>query len=72
MSFHAKLFVAVRALVLLVFEMHESKVQARIAFRATDLLTVETEPLVGGDFLYGAVDVTRRHHVESFHLEHRQ
>ena len=60
MSLHAKLFVTVRTLVPFLFQMDESDVQASIAFRATDLLTVETEPLVAGDFLYGAVDVTRR------------
>ena len=71
MSLHAKLFVTVRTLVPFLFQMDESKVQASIAFRATDLLAVETKPLVAGDFLYGAVDVARRHRVESFRLQNR-
>ena len=70
-SLHAKLFVTVMTLVLLLFEMDESNVQASIAFRARDLLTVETKPLVAGDFLYRAVDVARRHRVKSFRLQNR-
>ena len=69
--FQAEFFPALVTLVILLFEMHESDVQASIAFRAWDFLTVETEPLVAGDFLYGAVDVARRHRVESFRLQNR-
>ena len=54
-SLHAKLFVAVMTPEFLLLEMHESDVQARVAFRAAGLLAQPALPLLAaGDWLQGA------------------
>ena len=61
MSLHAELLTAVATLVFLLFQMNQLEMCARVSLRFTDLVTVQTQPLVVGEPTESVVAVHDRH-----------